>query len=157
MMLSTEQKGPYENSKALEELMTQMIETIPELEDCEHFKIGLMYTNKSLSHGGRKVAARCSKVTAPVRFKTNLDYTIVVNSKSFFASTRDEQGATMIHELSHIKISEKSKNREILPALRPHEGDFCELPDHDRYSKGLYEKYANELTALKKVPLQEKL
>ena len=158
MTLSTEKAdGPFENSKALEELMTQMIEMIPELQDCKNFNIGIMYTTKKLSHNGRPVAARCSKVSGSLRFKTTVDFVIVVNQNGFFASTREEQGATMIHELFHVKVSDKGKRGETLPAIRAHDGDFCELPEHDRYPRDLWEKYGKGINAVKKIPLQERL
>jgi hypothetical protein len=77
-------------------------------------------------------AGMCRKLSDAVRFKTGLDFIILIYKDNFLDSSKDEQLKILIHELHHIMVDEKGR-----PRIRRHneKEDFCELPSHDKFSE----------------------
>lgn len=147
----TKLEEKYQTSKGLEELAAQILAANQtELRDATLFKVGYIYTRKKIHH----IAGFCMKVSEAVRFKTGLDFLIVIAFEHFQKVPPEIKAQVMIHELYHIK---DVGGKEPRPGIRNHGGDYCEIPEHDKFSVGVYEKIRDQLPILSKLPFQTTL
>jgi len=128
-------KGEYEDAANLQALTLLMVRTLPQLKDAESAKWKVMYSLNELDHIGGK----CKRVTGTEKFHTGLDFDILIHKPPFIASGALERLRILAHELYHI---EKSK---AYFKVRIHEGDFCEIADHDKFSYTMAEQAAIQL------------
>jgi predicted metallopeptidase len=89
-----------------------------------------------------KEAASCRKVPAILRLIGDYDFVLVFWTNQWNSYTVQQRHRLVVHELWHITAN---KNGD--PKLRPHGGDFCEIPEHDKHSEQL----------AKEIPLPEQL
>lgn len=141
-----DKKERYEDSADLRELAAQILAACPHFPANDvHFAI--IYTNAKLTH----LAGLCSKVSSAVSFKTGLQFLIVIQKQHFEKVKPEMKAEIVIHELWHIQEGEKETDAY---RVRQHEGDFCEIPDHDKFSRDTFEKIRDSLPMLSKLPFQ---
>jgi predicted metallopeptidase len=124
----------------------------PEIHDFE--VVALMA--KGSHPKGREVAS-CSLVSEKIRVATHDEATFILTfwQNDWAAMTPIQRLETIIHELRHIDVNDRTGN----PKLRPHSAgnpalpDFCTFGTHDKYSQQLALKIPIP-TILKKAPVQ---
>ena len=78
----------------------------------------------------RREAAACKKEGQLERDFGDYDFFLIFWQNDWNAATAQRKWEMVCHELWHVTV-----NKDGLPKLRPHGGDFCELPEHDMHSK----------------------
>lgn len=78
----------------------------------------------------RAEAASCHKVPETMKVISGVDYYLTFWSSVWMKMAEDERHVTVCHELHHIATDDNGK-----PSIRRHEGDFCEIPEHDKESQ----------------------
>jgi hypothetical protein len=123
----TERAKTFEESIPLVNLAKQIIDlNLPQLVDARGAKYHILFTNQeSTEHYGGK----CKKVEGATSYHTKLDFIIVVYKSAFMNGDLLEKIRILVHELYHIGRDASGKFK-----LRKHEGDFCELEPHDKFS-----------------------
>ena len=119
----------YKVDDGLSEIVKELLKS-EEFPDSEGFRIKAVFAQGSAP--GHKEAASCRKIPALLRLLGDYDFVLVFWTNNWNQLTNDERLVLVCHELWHI-----TKNDEEEPKLRPHRGDFCELPEHDVHSKAL--------------------
>lgn len=122
----------YEESKPLQMLAQKIAQTLPALEAAESSRFLCLYSLTELDHIGGK----CRKLDGAIKKVTGLDFLILVHKTPFVDSDELHKFRLLVHELYHIERHKDSFR------VRHHENDFCEIPEHDRFS------YRLALTAL---------
>lgn len=128
-------KGEYESVDNLKQLTQLMVNAVPELKDCVGARWDVLYSLNELDHIGGK----CKRVTGTERYHTKLDYNILVHKEPFIGSGNLDRLRILAHELYHIEREKKYF------VIRHHEGDFCEIQAHDKFSYMLARKAADAL------------
>lgn len=129
----------YEMSPVLTQFAFQVQNIVPELSDARSAVWEIFYVD-TLGSDDEDVAGRCKKLDPAVRFRTKVDYYILVVKEKFVKMTVKEKLRLISHELFHIERSEGKKSKTIQWKVRHHKGDFCSIQEHDRYSFMLAEK-----------------
>lgn len=111
----------FEKSPELEAVMNELIET-GKFPEAEAFKIKIVFVNKE---SPKPKCADTSKSTPVQRYLGYPDFVIRVYKPTFVAWKLDWKLMGIIHELQHIDSTEKGE-----PALRMHDANFCEIPEH---------------------------
>jgi len=141
----------FEESKVLEEFAEEILSEVKELEDATFFKWKIMFAKRKFAmHFG----GVCRRLGDPIRFKTGLDYLILISKDEFELISPDQKVALVIHELNHIETKGKDRFGEWRPTIRRHHGNYCEIPQHDSFSRGLAEPIVKKLKTLKKLTTQ---
>ncbi|MDG6934354.1 MAG: hypothetical protein JRN68_06615 [Nitrososphaerota archaeon] len=136
----------YQGSEELTRLADEILEAAPEwLYDAREFDFDILFSNVDSEHYGGK----CKKNDDLTRFKTHKDFEIIIYKPNFDRVKPDEKARIVIHELRHIMKDDKGR-----PAVRRHEGDFCEIPSHDMFSKNVYSRIKDRIPTLTKMPFQ---
>jgi predicted metallopeptidase len=119
----------YATDDALNEIVAGVLKS-GEFPDAEDMRVKAVFAKGSAP--AHKEAASCRKVPAILRLVGDYDFVLVFWTNDWNSKTNEERLVTVCHELWHI-----SQNDEGQPKIRPHGGDFCELPEHDIHSKAL--------------------
>lgn len=127
----------YEINPILSKLFNDLVRLgIPELHVVPHFQYSVLFTEKETSdHYGGKT----KRVEGSIRYKTGIDFMILINKPNYVGATIEEKARIALHELYHID-EENGK-----PRIRRHYDDFCELPNHDKFSRDLYERVKDRI------------
>ena len=89
-----------------------------------------MYTSIELDH----IAGKCRKLDGAIKFQTGLDFLILIHKPPFTTSNTLDKFRVVCHELYHIQWEKKHFK------VRHHDGDFCEIAAHDKFSYALAAK-----------------
>jgi predicted metallopeptidase len=147
--MSAEKKERYEDSEDLRQLANEILGAVPYF-PANDVRFAIIYTNAKMHH----IAGMCSKVAGPVSFKTRLQFVIVINKPGFEKMRPEMKAQVVIHELWHIQPGEKDDDAY---RVRQHGGDYCEIPEHDKFSRSVYEEIKAKLPMLTKLPFQTTL
>lgn len=134
-MSFSEKPDAFKDSEALHKLAFQISLAVPELRDARLANWKAFYSKNEPDHIGGK----CRKLDGAVKHQTGLDYFILIHYSSFFESDDFHKFRILCHELYHIQKEEKAFR------VRRHEGDFCEIAAHDKFSYRLALKAMGEL------------
>lgn len=122
----------FEEDPELQKAIDFILQAVPDkFEEVKQVKYAVFFSKKeSPVH----FAGMCRKLSDVVRYKTGLDFIIIIYKDNFLRSTKNDQLKILIHELHHITLDKKGK-----PKTRRHNEleDFCELPSHDKYSDSI--------------------
>ena len=135
----------YEESSELTSLAHEIAAASKHLSESSTFNWGLVFTSIEQEHYGGK----CRRLDEAMRFKTELDYLIVIYKEHFEKMKPDEKVALIVHELHHIVSSSRGN-----PQLRKHGGDYCEIPSHDKFSQDIAASIIGKLPTITKMPFQ---
>ncbi len=131
----------YSENPDLNEMASRLLATHhPAIQDATQFKtIPLLTKTKS-----RDYAGRCVRVPDLYRFKFGVDFFVLINQDSWINAEAKYQWQLLIHEYHHILNSAKpsidlTKPNPPRAALLKHNGDFCEIPEHDIFSRDVYQ------------------
>ncbi|MGH2638845.1 MAG: putative metallopeptidase [Rhabdochlamydiaceae bacterium] len=129
----------FEENAELDKAVQFILETLPEkFSEAAKVRFAAFFTKReSPVH----FAGQCRKLSDAVRFKTGLDFILLIYKDNFLKAAKDEQLKILIHELHHIRVDDKGK-----PKIRRHneKEDFCELPSHDKYSEQVLAQLVQE-------------
>lgn len=78
----------------------------------------------------KREAAACKKVGQLEREFGDYDFFLIFWTNPWNAATIEHKWEMVMHECHHM-----TENKEGQPKIRQHGGDFCELPEHDVYSR----------------------
>lgn len=126
----------YEDNEALQQLMVAVVKALPELQEAQSASIKAFYSAVEPEHIGGK----CRKLDGAVKFQTGNDFFILIHKAPFVASDALDKVRLICHELHHIALRKETFY------VRHHEGDFCEIPEHDRFSYRLAVKAMSALS-----------
>lgn len=134
----------YSEDGQLSILAKQILDTYEgnDLDDAKTFQWRILFTSQTLGH--EEVAGKCTKVDGAIRYLWSNDFIILIHRQSFDSATDLEKVRIIAHELHHI-----GKNEHDEPAIRRHEGDFCEIPSHDKRSFKIAGEIHRNLPALR--------
>jgi hypothetical protein len=118
------EKRDYEDNDALDKLAHRVAAAVPELQEATEARFKAFYSSAEPEHIGGK----CRRLDGAVRSQTHLDYFVLVHKDPFILSDNLHRIRMLAHELYHMA---REKNTF---AVRRHGGDFCEIPQHDKYS-----------------------
>ena len=119
----------YKVDDGLSEIVKEVLES-GQFPDTEGFRIKAVFAKGSAP--AHKEAASCRKIPALLRLLGDYDFVLVFWTNDWNSKTNQERLETVCHELWHVTANDEDE-----PKLRPHAGDFCELPEHDIHSKAL--------------------
>ena len=119
----------YQVDDALNETIQELLKG-GEFPDAEGMRVKAVFAKGSAP--GHKEAASCRKIPRLLRLLGDYDFVLVFWSNNWNQLTTEDRLILLCHELWHVR-----KNPEEEPTLRPHGGDFCELPEHDAHSRAL--------------------
>lgn len=117
----------------VDDALTRIIEDVlasGQFPDTEGLRIKAVFAKGSAP--AHKEAASCRKVPTILRLIGEYDFVLVFWTNDWNSKTNQERLETVCHELWHVTVNDQDE-----PKLRPHAGDFCELPEHDAHSKAL--------------------
>ena len=144
--MKAEKKERYEESAELRGLANEILQACPTF-PARRTKFAIIYSNAELSH----IAGMCSKVPGAISFKTGLQFIISIHKANFEKVKPALKAQIVIHELWHIQEGEKEDSQF---RVRHHKGDYCEIPDHDKFSRDTFERIKDRLPTLTKLPYQ---
>jgi predicted metallopeptidase len=125
----------YKVDDALEQIIKHLIDS-GKFPDTEDMRIKSVFAGGSAPKH-HKEAASCRKVPALLRLLGDYDFVLVFWTNDWNAMTPEQRLKTVCHELHHVMQNDAGD-----PTLRPHGGDFCELPEHDKVSAELAKQVA---------------
>ena len=136
----------YEDSEELSSLAKTILSAHDEdLKDAELFSFRIIFTKRHFKH----YAGVVKRLGDAFRYLFNTDYIILVNEEEYNDAAFEKKAFIVIHELHHIMDGRKAA--QIMakvapyPKLRRHQGNYCELPEHDTFSKDIYERIKAKL------------
>lgn len=135
-LLSGKPDDAFKDSDALHKLAFQISLAVPELYAARSANWKAFYSKNEPEHIGGK----CRKLDGAVRHQTGLDFFVLIHLSTFAASDDFHKFRMICHELFHIEKLEKGGF-----VVRRHEGDFCEIAAHDKFSYRLALKAMGEL------------
>lgn len=127
----------YAESKELLKLFRDVLKHSGDsLAQARGIKYLVVLTDQETDHW----AGKTSVVEGAIRFKTGFQFTIKIVADEFQSSNDPQKVKIVIHELNHIDFNEKGS-----PKIRRHEGDFCEIPEHDKFSETIYQEIKDQI------------
>ncbi len=118
------EKRDYQDDDALDALAHRIQSSLPELIEATESRFRAFYSSVEPDHIGGK----CRKLDGAVRHRTGDDYWLLIHQDPFLRADDLHKFRILVHEIHHIA---KEGNSWV---IRRHSGDFCEIPEHDRYS-----------------------
>jgi hypothetical protein len=118
----------YQDNDALTAIVKEALAS-GEFEDANSDRVKAVFA-KGSAPSRSKEAAKCVKSAKLQRQFGDFDFFLVFWSNNWNAIPNLERWETVLHECHHM-----TRNKDDEPTYRRHEGDFCELPEHDTWSK----------------------
>jgi predicted metallopeptidase len=130
--VATESDAKYSHDPNLQRAVDD-VRKAADFAEISDFKIVAVFA-KGKAPADREVAS-CRKVPNAIRAVSGLDFLLVFWRTPWDEETTFERHRTIVHELMHVDITDDGE-----PKVRRHQGDFCEIPQHDKESYALAKK-----------------
>ena len=118
------ERRDYQDNESLDTLAHKIASVVPELEAAREASFKAFYSTAEPEHIGGK----CRRLDGAVRYQTGRDFFVLVHKDPFIQGDTLQRFRLLTHELYHIA------REKTYFVSRHHAADFCEIPDHDKWS-----------------------